>query len=446
MTRPLGLGLLLVALLPGSAGAQERCDLRIQAANSSSSSGGSPQGGRAYTTYLGGGTVTLRCGSAVMTGDSAVHYESQDRAEMIGRVSYRDTTRTLSAQRLTYFENTGQVDAAGDVRLVRLSTGARLDGPQVSFFRAGAGGGRTLATGRPHVTFPPQSGGRPIEVDADEAEFVGDTISIGRGSVVLHRRDFDATCDSAVFHPSLGRLYGRPVVTARRMRLEGDSLHAGLVSGELDHLHAFGAARAEGATVVLDADEILVTWGDGDVDRIEGFGASRAIAGAEEFVIAGDSLDVAFTAGQPDSVTAVGTARTFHLAQARDTTAGLVEPTPELSDDVSWIAGDSIRGWLEAAPPGDEPADAPGESTREATRIRRLRAAGSARSFFSAVRDTTRAAQPSRNYIIGELIDIAFSDGEPVSVVADQAIGVYLEPSKRQAGGRGPAPASGGEP
>jgi hypothetical protein len=391
---------------------------------------------RTYTTFLGGGTVTLRCASAVMTGDSAVYHESQSRAEMIGSVFYRDTTRTLSADRLTYFENSGQVVAVGNVELVRLATRARLNGPRVSFFRAGSAGGRTLATGRPHMTFPPEPGGRPIDVDADEAEFIGDTISIGRGDVILHRSDFDATADSAVFLPSLGRLYGRPRVTARGMRLEGDSLHAGLTTGDLDRLHAFGAARAEGEAVELEAQEILVTWAQDDVDRIEAFGAGRSIAASDDFLIAGDSLDVAFTAGEPDSVTAVGAARTFQLAQARDTTAEqLTEPTPELADDVSWIEGDSIRGWLEPAPSqsAEVPADRAGVSGGDATRVRRLRAIGRARSYFSAVRDSAQAGRPSRNYIIGESIDIGFAAGDPVSVVADQAIGVYLEPTERPA-------------
>ncbi|MGD8495671.1 MAG: hypothetical protein PVF05_05730 [Gemmatimonadales bacterium] len=424
-------GLPLVALAPRSATGQERCDLRINAARRTTveAPGAAAQGGRAYTTHLGGGTVTLRCGGAVMTGDSAVYYESDERAEMIGRVSYRDTTRTLSANRLTYYEPSGQIVAQGDVELFRLANRFRLRSPRASFYRAGSGGGRTLATGRPHMTMPPGDGGEPIEVDADEAEFVGDTLSIGRGDVVIRRSDFDATADSAVFHPALGRLYGRPVVTARTMRLEGDSLHAGFSGGALDRLHAFGSARGEGETVELEADEIVVQWEGDDVHRIEAFGDGRSLAAATEFLIAGDSLDVAFTAGDPDSVTAVGTARTFQLAQGRDTTAALVEPEPQLSDSSSWIAGDSIRGWLEAGAAG--PGAEAGVAGSPRTRIRRLLASGNARSYFSAVRDSARSARPSRNYIVGSSIDITFSRGDPESVVAKQAIGVYLEPTDR---------------
>ena len=82
--------------------------------------------------------------------------------------------------------------------VTRLATGARLEGPAVSFFRAGSPGGRTLATGRPHMTIPDRGGGEPVEVDADEAEFIGDSVSIGRGFVEIGRSDFDATADSAM--------------------------------------------------------------------------------------------------------------------------------------------------------------------------------------------------------------------------------------------------------
>lgn len=416
-------------LVVPDAAAQDRCALRITAPTRSSV--GSPGGEGAYTTYLGGGTVTLRCGGAVMTGDSAVRFESEERAEMIGDVEYRDATRTLSATRLTYFEPNGQVVASGDVELVRLSNRARLTGPRVSFFRAGASGavGRTLATDRPHMTMPPEGGGEPIEIDADEAEFLGDTVALARGDVDIRRSDFEATADSARFLSETGYLYGRPVVTSGAMRITGDSLRVGLAAGGIDRLHAFGDARAEGETVQLESDEILVIRGQDDVRRIQAYGEGRALAAAGEFVLGGDSLDVAFTAGRPDSVIAVGRARSFQLETLPDSTVPLAEPAAEVSGETSWIEGDTIRAWL-----GPDGGAAPGA----AARIRRLEATGEARSYFAAVRDTARTTRASRNYILGESIDIRFSDGEPSLVTAAQAIGVFLEPGDGR-DGRPPA-------
>lgn len=438
---------LVTLVIPPAAPAQQRCDLRITAPIRSSV--GQPGGQGAYTTYLGGGTVTLRCGGAVMSGDSAVHHETEERAEMIGGVDYRDTTRTLSADRLTYYEPTGQVVATGEVELVRLSTGARLSGPRVSFLRAGAGGapGRTLASGRPHMTVPPERGaGEPIEVDADEAEFIGETVAIARGDVEIGRSDFDATADSARFEAETARLYGRSEVTARGMRMTGDSIHAGLAGGGLDWLHAFGAARGEGEAVELEAREIRVDWSGDEVSRIEAFGGDRALAAAETFLVAGDSLDVAFTGGEPDSVTSVGAARSYQLPDDRQVDGPLVEPGPVLSEDTSWIEGDTIRAWFEARGAAPAPVGEPATSAR----IQRLRALANARSYFSAVRDTARSERPSRNYLIGRTIDIRFADGEPVEVTAEQSIGVFLEPSDARppegADDAGPAAANEGPP
>jgi lipopolysaccharide export system protein LptA len=435
VVRAVVLATALAVIDPAAAAAQGGCDLRITAPTASSV--GSPGGQGAYTTYLGGGVVTLRCGGAVMTGDSAVHYETEQRAEMVGGVDYRDATRTLTAARLTYYEPNGQVVAAGNVDLVRLATGARLSGPRVSFFRAGAGGavGRTLATGRPHTVMPPASGqGPPIEVDSDEAEFIGDTVALARGNVTIGRIDFDATADSARFAGETGRLYGRPVVSARGMRLEGDSIHAGLASGGVDRLHAFGAARGEGESVELEAEEILIlsSASDDEVERIEAYGG-RALAAAEAFLIAGDSLDIRLAAGRPDSVTAVGRARSFQLGEPAEAGAPLAEPEPDLSEGASWIEGDTIRAWFEGigvAPVVDEAGREEAGAGEASARIRRLRARGQARSYFAAVRDTARSNRPSRNYIIGRSIDIRFADGEPAEVTADQAIGVFLEPAQ----------------
>ncbi|MDH3427586.1 MAG: hypothetical protein OEM23_04045, partial [Gemmatimonadota bacterium] len=302
-----------VVLAPLPAVAQgSRCVLRINAA--SRNSVGVPGSQGDYTTYLGGGTVTLRCGDAVMTGDSAVHFETEERAEMIGHVVYRDTTRTLESDRLTYLEASDQVVTEGNVRLVRLSTGARLDGPVVSFFRAASADSRTVATGRPRMTIPgDQPGTEPILVDADVAEFLGDDRAFARGDVVIRRSDFHATSDSSRFSPQEGRLYGDPVITARGLSLAGDSVLTTFVAGDLDLIHAVGNARATGDDLWLQAVEILVDAGQEDIERAWAFGEGRSVGATPRFVIAGDSLEFAFTAGEVDSVTAVGEGRAFQL-------------------------------------------------------------------------------------------------------------------------------------
>jgi len=101
-----------------------------------------------------GGPVTVTCGDAVMTGDSAEWRQATEQALMIGNVRYRDTTRTLNSERLTYRGARDEIIAVGDVRLVRIATGAMLEGPRVTFTRTPIAGARTVATERPRMTLP----------------------------------------------------------------------------------------------------------------------------------------------------------------------------------------------------------------------------------------------------------------------------------------------------
>lgn len=424
-------GACALLLVPGQAAGQgSRCVLEVQAPSRNSVGVAGSQGD--YTTYLGGGTVTLRCGDAVMTGDSAVHFETEERAEMIGNVFYRDTTRTLEADHLTYLESSDQVVADGNVRLVRLATGAQLDGPRASFFRAAAAGSRTIATGRPRMTMPgEEQGSEPIVVDADIAEFLGDDQAFARGEVVIQRSDFHATSDSSRFSPEAGRLYGDPVITSRGLSLAGDSVLTTFVDGDLDLIHALGNARATGDELDLRAVEILIDTGPENVERAWAFGEGRSLGATPRFVIAGDSIDFAFSAGEIDSVTSVGDARAWQLNETRDPEAELAEPEASIGVDADWLVGDSIRGWFEAV---DEPTDPEAAEPL----MRRLLAQGAARSLFGATRDSTATDRRSRNYMRGSSIDILFVDGEPEEVIAEQAIGVFLEPARDGQGGEGP--------
>ncbi len=404
-----------------------RCSLRIEAP--ARNSVGVPDTEGVYTTYLGGPAVTLWCGDAVMTGDSAVHYETDERAEMIGNVVYRDTTRTLDANRLTYFERSDQIIAVGNVRLVRLETGARLDAPRVSFFRAASADSRTTATERPRMTFPASGpDGEPILIDADVAEFLGNERAFARGNVVISRSDFHATADSARFSSREGWLYGEPVVTSRGLSLAGDSIFITFADGDLDRIHALGNADATGEDLNLRAAEILIDTGPENIERAWAFGAGRSLGATGRFVIAGDSLDFAFADGEIDSVTAVGAARAFQMIEAPEIDGELIEPEPAIATAADWIEGDNIRGWFESTPDAADSDSAENE-------MRRLLSWGSARSLFSSVRDSTVTDRRSRNYMLAASIDIVFVDGEPDAIIAEQAIGVFLEPTT-EAGGR----------
>lgn len=407
-------------------GAQEapsRCTLQVATPPGATSVSESVEGiPGAYVTYVGGGEVTLRCGDATMVSDSAVNYDHLVQAVMIGDVRYADSTRVMNAQQVTFFGPRDLVVAEREVTLVRRRSGARLEGPRVEFVRTPLRGSRTVATGRPRMILPTgdgSPGADPFVVDADVAEFHGEEAAFARGSVEIHREDLDATADSARFlTDGRGVLYGQPVIHGEGFQLTGDSIVARFAGGLLESVHALGEATAKGEVFDLRSEQIRVRLQERRVERIWAFGLGRSVASSGRVHLAGDSLDFRFSQGALDSITAVGSATSV---EAPGEAAHPAEE-PELSTEVgaNWISGDTIRARFEALPPDAEPGRSPA--------LDRLLALGSARSFYAAVRDSTRTRDPSRNYVIGVQIEIRFENGEPAEVRGTDAIGVYLEP------------------
>ena len=109
--------------------------------------------------------------------------------------------------------------------------------------------------------------------------------------------------------------------------------------------------------------------------------------------------------------------------------ASLVEASKDLDPGSNWLTGDTIRAFFAVAPVDSLLPAAEADPTPE-----RILALGSARSFYAAVRDSIRSESPSRNYLLGNRIEVLFLDGEPSEVIAKDAIGIYLEPSTEGGG------------
>ncbi len=383
-----------------------------------------------YAMHLGGGLVIGRCGDASMTGDSAVHLEHVVEARMIGTVRYRDTTRVLDADTVTYYGLSDRVVAVNGVRLERLGSGATLEGPRVEFLRTPFRGSRTLATGRPHMTLP--TGGpatEPFLVDSDEAEFQGEERAFARGNVEIHRSDLDATADSARFDSGgLGVLYGRPIIRGEGFELTGDSVLARFEDDELREVRSFGEASASGQDFELQSDLVTAEIRGGEVERLWAFGDGRSIASSGTFQLAGDSIEFSLTAGRIDSIASVGAASSVET-EAYVPGSALVEAAKTLEPGSNWLTGDTIRAFFIVAPADSVLPASEADPTPE-----RLTALGSARSFYASVRDSARSQAPSRNYLLGNRIEVFFEGGEPSEVVARDAIGIYLEPSEEEGG------------
>ncbi|MGW8284007.1 MAG: hypothetical protein ACWGON_11970, partial [Gemmatimonadota bacterium] len=225
-------------------------------------------------------------------------------------------------------------------------------------------------------------------------------------------------------------------ISGDRFELKGDSIAAEFELGELKTIHAFEQSVADGERFVLRSDQIRARLQGDQVEVIWAFGEGRSLAASSTITLAGDSIEFAFADGVADSVAAVGTAAAAQTADSIPLgSADIAEPSLGTDPGANWIAGDTVRAWFEpvdsaaAMPAGDPESDA-GDA-----QIRRLWAVGDAKAFYAAVRDSARSLDPSRNYLLGNEIEIEFESGEPVSLSGVNAIGVYLEPAKEGEGG-----------
>ena len=227
----------------------------------------------------------------------------------------------------------------------------------------------------------------------------------------------------------MGVLYGRPVVRGEAFTLTGDSVLARFVNDELREVRAFGDASASGRDFELQSELVTADVAGGEVERLWAYGEGRSIAASGSFQLAGDSIDFVFTAGALDSIAAVGAATSVETDPHVQGTP-LTEVALGIGVGDNWLTGDTIRAFFQVEPP-----DSLGLSEQPDPEPTSLLAIGEARSFYASVRDSTRSADPSRNYMLGQRIEVRFQDGEPAEVIAQDAIGIYLEPDTEGGGG-----------
>lgn len=451
-------GILLLVSSPEAAPAQDAqdrgCVLVLQPTESTRSQS-RRVGPELYVTHIGGG-MRWTCGESRMVADSAVHYDREERLVMIGDVDYRDSIRTLTSERLTYFEREDRLLAEREVVLTRLASGSVLRGPRVQFFRSMEGEvRRTVATGRPHLTLPPENEGDPAEVRADSLVMLGDEVAWGWGDVRIERPDMTATADSAFFRMTegLGELYGSPVVTGEEYRLSGDTIRTRFADGELRETEALGDARAEGEDYELFSERIRAHLVDETIERLRAVGAGPSVALSVPYRLSGDSLDFAFTEGDLDSLVAVGGASAVEIEDRPEDP--LAEIPLAVSGERSWVTGDTLTFLMGTAPAdpsaargpredqrgedrGEEPVAAEErEGTEEASerRLERIRAVGDARAYYllgggdgegEDGAATEAQGRRERNYLIGREIEILFESGTVSRVIGQNAIGIYL--------------------
>jgi lipopolysaccharide export system protein LptA len=396
-----------------------------------------PSGQR--NSFMGGG-VLVRCPSKELTlrADSLESYGDEGRVFMLGHVRYNEPRLALTSDFLTYYQRDERIVANGNVDAT-LPSGSRLRGPFAEYYRTIPNqrpATRLFANGRPAITIVQKdSAGQPsdpVNVLANNATMIGDSLVYAGGSVQVTRTEVEARGDSMALdsQTELMVMMRNPVIEGRKNRpftLSGDRIELTSKLRKLQRVLSKGKAKAVSEDMTLTSDTIDLRVGDDLLQRAIAWGPTRARAFSPSQEILADSIDVAMPGQRVTEMHAVRSA----IAQGRPDTIRF------RADTLDWLRGDTIVALFDTTVARD--------SAR--TRLRELTARGHARSYHHLPAADSTIRRPAINYVTGREIIVSVTDQRVSKVtVIEQAAGVYAEPKAQPAAAPPPAPTSASPP
>ncbi|MBM3885983.1 MAG: hypothetical protein FJ361_09120 [Gemmatimonadetes bacterium] len=408
-------------------------------------------------TYISGGVDATCAGQGNrLLADSAEHYADRGELILIRRVRYTDARVRMTSNQMVYYTNEERLHATGSVQGTT-DGGTRFAGPEMTYLRAREGVrpvSAWRAPGRPTVWLAPQPRPTPgtdlraravagrattRTASVDTVQVIGDVVSSENDSLVwavgavrITRTDLRATADSARMDQGIGlaqlRRAPRIVGTGERSyTMVATEIDLWSRDEQLERVRAHGAGRIDADSMILRADTLDLRLVDQEMDRVQAWGGRAHADGTAQQMVA-DSLDLRLPRQRLEEVRAIGSA----VTRSRPDT------TTIRSDEMDWIAGDTIIARFETiTPPGD---------TTETTRLRDVVSTGAARSFYQVSASDGDPTRPNLSYNRGRRITVQFTEGTVRDVlVEEKASGLYLEaPKPRADSTRAPTvPASG---
>ena len=281
--------------------------------------------------------------ATTMRSDSVAWYQDIARFDMVGNVQFRDTTVMLDADSARYFLNDERLEAYGRVRLVNLSNGTILTGPNLTYWRAVPSLRNTtelLPTGRPTVRYhgtADTAGVEPYLIIGDAVRLRGTDDAWAAGDVQIDRSDFHAAADSAILGlvSNRGHLIGHARVNgggadSSSYHLRGRDVAFTSLDDRLNWVQARDSAHAESSDFTITADTVEFTIVDDMVQGGFAWGSSietRAVSSTN--TITADSLAIDSPNQKLEQLRAFGSARAVSVQDSLD-------------EDPDWIVGDSL--------------------------------------------------------------------------------------------------------
>jgi lipopolysaccharide export system protein LptA len=407
----------------------------------------------AYAVY----PVVTCTGGARITADEGTLYEARGEVHLVGNVRFTDPDRSLTSNQAVYTSGDGRLHATGNVVFSDRVDGMTVTGPELEYFRATATRpeSHAIARQRPHLTMQPRSragsenrpdSDEPILVDSDEMTMRGNDLFTAVGRVEIRRSDFQAFSSRAEMDHIQERieLRGNSRVHSEQFDLSGDWIDMVMPGDRLEQVVAQRGSSLVGDDLRVDAPDIHLFFADDELQRLVARAGSasveeRSVASARGFRLEADSLDAIMPAQQLERVIAVGAARGETVDTVGVPTGRMTEPIPPgdlASGERDWIVGDTVTGFFARVDLDDEAADdaspeQTGEPARRAeVRMERVLAEGTARSLYRVANSRDGpSSRPGLNYLIGEIIELTFAEGElEVADVRGLNRGLFLDP------------------
>lgn len=248
--------------------------------------------------YFLEGNVRARRGPLSMRSQRAVINRTSGVADFTRDVHFWDASNELYADHVVYTEATDVAVADGSVQVIDRESGSNVSADTVRYDRRL---GLITAWPRPHGVLIPRDSTdqEPFDLYADEMRFISDSTRqdfVGIGEVLIERPDLTAIGDSLHYDERAGRVALRrsPQVETEDVYLTADRIDLLLVDNEISSLVATRGARTiqktdsvparvppafgnVSETSFLEGDSIHVAFGAGDVDWLVAEGAARSL-------------------------------------------------------------------------------------------------------------------------------------------------------------------------
>ncbi len=275
------------------------------------------------------GRVEMEHKGALVTSDSAIHFQREERIDFSGRVHMLFKTQSIDADKVTYFKRDTTTFAKGNVVIVDTEQRARITGGEGRYVNTNE---ESTVRINPVFTRLDSSGKDTMTIVSKVMKHYGrGKKAVAIDSVVMTQGKTRATCGLAEYFKQQDRavLLDAPRVRHDKNTLEGDTLTLFFKNNKLDHIMVVGKAVARMVEEkprnpdstkisILNGDTLFAFLDSGAINRMEirsrAIGISYALHDSVRINrLTGKYMEFFFSGNAVDSVHVSGNATSLYF-------------------------------------------------------------------------------------------------------------------------------------